>query len=194
MPRRGWIFDEGLSQVLWRQFLRGPCPLEWARHNVSVVDGQPPAPKKGKGKVQAKGAGKGGGKGAGKAEGQTHVQSRGVREPSQESSESVVRLQAALDAMGNADDPEVQSLHEALRKAKGCFSRPREVAVQFLRRFEGTFYVASWSRTCKVRTVLGSCSHWFPCCFCIVQSMWGVLDGMSLQRGPTVLSEGSGQI
>ena len=91
---------------------------------MSVVDGQPPAPKKGNGKVQAKGAGKGGGKGAGKAEGQTHVQSRGVREPSQESSESVVRLQAALDAMGNADDPVNQSIHEAFRKAKGCVSRP----------------------------------------------------------------------
>ena len=77
MPRRGWIFDEDLSQVLWRQFLRGPCPLKWVRHNVSAVDGQPPAPKKCKGKGQAKGAGKGGGKGggkgAGKAKGQTDV-------------------------------------------------------------------------------------------------------------------------
>ena len=121
MPRREWIFDEDLSQVLWRQLLRGPRPpsVQWPRRNVSAVDGQPPAPKKGKGKGQAKGAGKGVGNGAGKAKGHTDVQSRrGVGEPSPEGRERVVRLQAALDAMGNADDPEVLSLREALRKAK----------------------------------------------------------------------------
>ena len=124
MPRRGWIFDEDLSQVLWRQLLRGPRPpsVQWPRRNVSAVDGQRPA-KKGKGKGQAKGAGKDVGKGAGRAKGQTDVQSRrGVGEPSPEGRERVVRLQAALDAMGNADDPEVQSLREALRKAKQAVS------------------------------------------------------------------------
>ena len=58
MPRCGWIFDEDLSQVLWRQFLRGPRPpsVQRPRRNVSAVDGQRPA-KKGKGKGQFKGAG-----------------------------------------------------------------------------------------------------------------------------------------
>ena len=61
--------------------------------------------------------------GKGEQRSAANVQSRGVGEPSPEGRERVVRLQAALDAMGNADDPEVQSLHEALRKAKGCVSR-----------------------------------------------------------------------
>ena len=85
---------------------------------MSAVDGQRSAVKKGKGKGQAKGAG-GVGKGAGKEK--THTEApfrRGVAEPSPESREKVVRLQAALDAMGNSEGPEVQSLREGLRKAK----------------------------------------------------------------------------
>ena len=104
LPRGGWIFDEDLSQVLW---CPRPPSVQWPRRNVSAVHGQPPAVKKGKGKGQAKGAGKGVGKGAGKAKGQTDVASRrGVAEPSPEGRERVVRLQAVLDAMGNADGPE----------------------------------------------------------------------------------------
>ena len=65
MPHRKRTFDEDLSQVLWRQLLRGPRPpsVQWphSRRNTSAVDHQFPAPKKGKGKGsgQAKGVGKG---------------------------------------------------------------------------------------------------------------------------------------
>ena len=65
MPRRKWGFDEDLSQVLWRQLLRGPRPpsVQWphSRRNTSAVDHQVPAAKKGKGKGSgpAKGVGKG---------------------------------------------------------------------------------------------------------------------------------------
>ena len=99
-PRRGWIFDEDLSQVLWRQLLRGPRPrsVQWPRRSVSAVDGQPPAPKKGRGKGQAKGVGKGVGRDAAKTKGQAEVQSRrGVPESSPEGHERVLRLQAALE-------------------------------------------------------------------------------------------------
>ena len=47
-----WIFDEDLSKVLWRQLLRGPRPPSvqrpHSRRNVSAVDHQVPAAKKGK--------------------------------------------------------------------------------------------------------------------------------------------------
>ena len=126
MPRRGWIFDEDLSQVLWRQLLRGPRPpsVQWPRRNMSAVNGQRLTQKKGKGKGQVKGAGGNSvGKGAGKSKIQTEVPSRrGVAEPSPEGHERVVRLQAALDAMGNTEGPEVQSLREGLRKAKQAVS------------------------------------------------------------------------
>ena len=65
MPRREWGFDEDLSQVLWRQLLRGPRPpsVQWphSRRNMSAVDHQVPAAKKGKGRGSgpAKGVGKG---------------------------------------------------------------------------------------------------------------------------------------
>ena len=64
MPRRKWGFDEDLSQVLWRQLLRGPRPpsVQWphSRRHVSAIDHQVPAAKKGKkGSGPAKGVGKG---------------------------------------------------------------------------------------------------------------------------------------
>ena len=43
---------------------------------------------------------------------------RGVPESSPEAHERVVRLQAALAAMGDMDCPEAQSLREGLKKAK----------------------------------------------------------------------------
>ena len=68
--------------------------VQWPRRNVSAVDGQRPAEKKGKGKGQVKGAGGNSvGKGAGKAKSQTDFPSRrGVAEPSPEGRERVVRF------------------------------------------------------------------------------------------------------
>ena len=129
MPRRKWISDEDLSQVLWRQLLRGPRPpsVQWphSRRNVSAVDHQVPAAKKGKGK--GSGTTKGVGKGS-HQQGPRHNAAGSVAVPKQrvpfcpdqvvEAARSrVAKLKQVLATLGEEDDmyPAVQ---EALWKAE----------------------------------------------------------------------------
>ena len=119
MPRRKWIFDEDLSQVLWRQLLRGPRPpsVQWphSRRNVSAVDHEVPAAKKGKGK--GSGPTKGVGQGS-HQQGPRHIaagQSSSVAVPKQrvplspdqvvEAARSrVAKLKQVLATLGEEDD------------------------------------------------------------------------------------------
>ena len=130
MPRRKWSFDEDLSQMLWRQLLRGPRPpsVQWphSRRNVSAVDHQVPAAKKGKGKGY--GPAKGVGKGSHQQAPRHNATGQSVAAPKQrvpmspdqvvEAARSrVAKLKQVLATLGEEDDmyPAVQ---EALSKAK----------------------------------------------------------------------------
>ena len=116
---------------------------------MSAINSQCLTQKKGKGKGQVKGPGGNSvGKGAGKAKIQTEVPSRqGVAEPSPEGHERVVRLQAALDAMGNTEGPEVR---EGLRKAKQAVSLDRS----------GNVSIDVRSLFAEQRSVSGQTKHW----------------------------------
>ena len=124
---RKWVFEDNLSEAVWRTILRGPRPPATPSPNSATrrASTKPPekispAPsKRGKGKGQPKGDGRG----SSSKDGQKSAEERKVHhslnpvEQLMAAQVRVAKLEAALLALGE-EDPAAVGLKEALTKAR----------------------------------------------------------------------------